>query len=170
MLDSETPIFALTANALPSEHARIKAFGMHGYLTKPIALEQLMSVVESVVMMQFDRGIELKANPSLQKPLLDLDDTETREQFYAELVALQQRIDDAWRRNARDQMLDLLHAIKGCAGQGGAGLVREVAEQQELQIQEGSWPSQQDISDLGRLICQLKSKDNASSLLENILI
>jgi signal transduction histidine kinase/ActR/RegA family two-component response regulator len=43
------PIVALTAHAMQSDHQRFLAAGMDGYVSKPIDINQLVSVVESVL-------------------------------------------------------------------------------------------------------------------------
>ncbi|OHX10910.1 hypothetical protein BI344_22340, partial [Chromobacterium sphagni] len=52
ILDSETPIVAVTANAMSGEGERVKAAGMNGYLPKPLSLEQLMGAIELAVSLQ----------------------------------------------------------------------------------------------------------------------
>lgn len=154
ILDQNTPIIALTANALPGESERAKAAGMNGYLTKPVSLEQLAAALNYAASQQLTRGIELTPNQRLQKPLLNLADDALRDQLHAALTALQQQINAAWRAHQRDLLLEVLHTLKGCAGQGGIDLVYAAAEQQETQIHQGHWPSDQDLKDLGRLISQ----------------
>jgi two-component system CheB/CheR fusion protein len=43
------PIVAMTASAMQSDHQRCLAAGMDGYVSKPININQLVSVVESVL-------------------------------------------------------------------------------------------------------------------------
>ncbi len=43
------PIVAMTAHAMQSDHQRCLAAGMDGYVSKPININQLVSVVESVL-------------------------------------------------------------------------------------------------------------------------
>ncbi|BBE08768.1 HAMP domain protein [Mycoavidus cysteinexigens] len=154
ILDQNTPIIALTANALPGESERVKAAGMNGYLAKPVSLEQLAAALNYAASQQLVHGIELRPNQQLQKPLLNLADDALRDQLYATLTALQQQLDAAWRAHQRDLLLDVLHTLKGCAGQSGIDLVFKATEQQETQIHQGNWPSDQAIKDLGRLISQ----------------
>jgi hypothetical protein len=42
-------IIALTAHAMPGDKERFLASGMDGYVSKPVKLEELFSVIASVV-------------------------------------------------------------------------------------------------------------------------
>ncbi|AOJ07284.1 two component system sensor kinase [Burkholderia mayonis] len=151
-LDPDTPIVALTANASPAEHERAKAAGMNGYLTKPVSLEQLADMINQVASTQLARGVELTPNAKSCSPLFDLSDAAMREKLHQALADLHRQIDAAWHTRDAASMLDVLHALKGCAGQGGLDLVREAAEQQERQVRSGGWMSAQDVRDLAELI------------------
>ncbi|AOJ71462.1 MULTISPECIES: two component system sensor kinase [Burkholderia] len=152
VLDPDTPIVALTANASPAEHERARAAGMNGYLTKPVSLEQLADMINQVASTQLARGVELTPNAKSCSPLFDLNDAAMREKLHQALVDLHRQIDAAWHANDVASMLNVLHALKGCAGQGGLDLVREAAEQQERQVRAGGWTSCQDVRDLAELI------------------
>ncbi|AOJ04777.1 MULTISPECIES: two component system sensor kinase [Burkholderia] len=152
VLDPDTPIVALTANASPAEHERAKAAGMNGYLTKPVSLEQLADMINQVASTQLARGVELTPNAKSCSPLFDLNDAAMREKLHQALVDLHRQIDAAWHARDAASMLNVLHALKGCAGQGGLDLVREAAEQQERQVRSGGWMSGQDVRDLAELI------------------
>lgn len=152
MLDPDTPIIALTANALPAEHERAKQAGMDGYLLKPVSLEQLADAVNDAASLQLARGFDVEPNQLLKKPLFNLSDKEIRTKVYLALLSLHEQIEAAWHAKDTDLMLGLLHTLKGCAGQGGLDLVREAAEEQEKEIRAAGWPSRQDIGDLRELI------------------
>lgn len=154
VLDPNTPITALIANALPAERYRARAAGMNGYLAKPVCLEQLASGVEHVVSLQLARGIDLAPNRKLQRPLFNLDDAALRAKLYSTLETVHLNIEGAWCSQDRAGLLTLLHTLKGCAGQGGLDRVCELAQDQEIRIRQGRWPSGKDISDLRGLIQQ----------------
>ncbi len=156
LLDPNTPIMALTANALPSERDRVRLASMNGYLAKPVNLEQLASGIEQAISLQLARGIDLAPNQGLQRPLFNLANTALHSKFYESLESIYQGIVIARSDRERAQLLDLLHALKGCAGQGGLGLVYELAQEHEIQIHQGGWPSGKDVIDLGWLIEQAK--------------
>jgi two-component system, LuxR family, secretion system sensor histidine kinase SsrA len=152
ILDPETPIVALTANASPSEYERAKVSGMNGYLTKPVSLEQLADMTYQVASAQLARGIELEPNSKSGSSLFNLNDTATREKLRQALFNFHGKIDAAWHARDAATMLGVLHALKGCAGQGGLDVVREAVERQERQIQSGGWLSAKDVRDLLALI------------------
>jgi CheY-like chemotaxis protein len=58
-----TPIIALTALAMKGDEDRCLASGMDGYVTKPIKLEELFSVIEKVIP-EITQGAEATNPPS----------------------------------------------------------------------------------------------------------
>ncbi|KVK96218.1 two component system sensor kinase [Burkholderia ubonensis] len=152
ILDPDTPIVALTANAMPTEHERARQAGMNGYLTKPVSLEQMADTLNRVAAAQLARGMELAPNAMVNMPMLDWSDRMMRDQLHKALKDLHHQAEGAWHAKDTEGMLNILHALKGCAGQGGLDLVHERIEQQERQIRSGRWVSRRDLSDLAELI------------------
>lgn len=152
MLDPDTPIMALTANVLPSERYRARAAGMNGYLAKPVNLEQLAGGVEQVVSLQLARGIDLAPNRRRLHPILNILDDDVCARFYATLEVVHQNIETARCKRDRASLLILLHTLKGCSGQGGLDLIYKWALEQEARVSSGGWLSDEDVSNLHRLI------------------
>jgi two-component system secretion sensor histidine kinase SsrA len=143
ILDEETPIIALTADALSTERERVKASGMNDYLSKPLRMEKLMAVIEQVVMQQLTRGVELTPNASLQKSLLEpLLDEELQQKIVITFHGFAENIDNAWQDRQRETLLEVLHAVKGCAGLCHYHDIYADTEQLEGEIKHGEWPSQ----------------------------
>jgi two-component system secretion sensor histidine kinase SsrA len=157
MLDPDTPIMALTANALPSERYRTRAAGMNDYLAKPVSLEQLACGVEQVVSLQMARGIDLTPNRRLLQPVLNILDNKLCTRLYATLEVVHQDIDTACRTHDHASLLILLHTLKGCAGQGGLDRVYKWALEQETRVSRGGWLSNEDVSNLHGLILRTSS-------------
>ncbi|OLZ74989.1 hypothetical protein BS642_19935 [Chromobacterium violaceum] len=152
ILDAETPIIALTANAISGEGERAKAAGMNGYLPKPLSLEQLMAAIELAVSLQLARGAELMPNAQLQKPMLELVDNKLRKELGVTLLLFGERIGKAWEARESQELLEALHALKGCAGLAGMESVHLVCEQLEAGVLKDAWPSRRDIDRLRELL------------------
>ncbi|RXV65287.1 two component system sensor kinase [Burkholderia stabilis] len=152
ILDAETPIVALTANAMPAEHERARRAGMNYYLTKPVSLEQMADTLNWVAAIQLARGMDLAPNAMAHMPLLDQSDHVLRDRLHKALMDLHQQAEVAWHAKDTDGILSILHSLKGCAGQSGLDMLRERVEQQERQIRSGRWVSRRDLSDLADLI------------------
>jgi CheY-like chemotaxis protein len=60
---THTPIIALTAHAMKGDKERCLACGMDGYVSKPVELEELFSVIETVV-----AGINRESNARVPSP------------------------------------------------------------------------------------------------------
>lgn len=152
MLDPDTPIVAVTANAAQQEHKRARDVGMCSYLTKPVGFDELADTLSEVALMQVSRGIEMLPNRGLARPLIDLSDEQAAVAAITELMGLHERIVDAWRAEDQARLLDALHALKGCAGMIGMTLVSEVAEHLENQIHNGEQICDDNLCDLRRVI------------------
>ncbi|RQR48127.1 two component system sensor kinase [Burkholderia sp. Bp9126] len=152
VLDPDTPIVALTANASPAEHERANEAGMNGYLTKPVSLEQLINMINHVAALQLARGLDLAPNTEFCSSLCDMNEAAMRQKLHKALVDLQKQIDDARRTTDATAILNGLHAMKGCAGQGGLDLVYEAAERYERRVRSGLRLSCQDVRYLAKLI------------------
>ncbi|QLL13471.1 response regulator [Pseudomonas chlororaphis] len=151
VLDPDTPIVAVTANAAQQEHERASEAGMCGYLTKPVGIDELAAMVSEVAVMQVSRGIEMSPNRNLERPLIKMSDEQTRLVAITELMSLHERVVVAWREK-EGELLEALHALKGCAGLVGMTLVCEVAEHLENLARDGEPLCEGDLHDLRRLI------------------
>ncbi|HEK1308582.1 TPA: response regulator [Pseudomonas aeruginosa] len=151
VLDPDTPIVAVTANAAQQEHERASEAGMCGYLTKPVGIDELAAMLSEVAVMQVSRGIEMSPNQNLERPLIEMSDEQTKLLAITELLGLHERVVLAWRET-KGELLDALHALKGCAGLVGMTLVCEVAEHLESLVRDGEPLCEGDLRDLRRLI------------------
>ncbi|WP_159084724.1 two component system sensor kinase [Dongshaea marina] len=135
VLDPECPIIALTANTLPEEQNRIAQAGFFDYVTKPVNMSKLSQILAQVIDFQQERGVELLPNEKLEQPLLNMPAliARARKQLLMLLLELSQALESAdW-----DECRHTLHAMKGCAGQGGYTEVQEYIEILERQLQVG---------------------------------
>ena len=149
VLDDDTPIIALTANTLSVERERVKKSVMNGYLAKPLRMEKLLQAIEHVVVMQMAREIELMPNELLQRPLFDAtQDAEMQNKLRTTLQVFAQRIDESWQQQQQHTLLELLHALKGCAGLAGIDDIFNASEQLETEVRHGNWPTAQQIRTL----------------------
>ncbi|PTU63376.1 two component system sensor kinase [Chromobacterium sp. Panama] len=147
-LDPETPIFALTANAMMEERERALEAGMQGYLSKPVSLEKLAGVLGLAAKMQLVRGKELSPNFILQRPMLDLSEEQVAEKLRSTLLELADNIDAAWKAQRGIELQHLLHVVQGCAGQSRRNDIRLAAERLEIELRQGAWPEEAQIKRL----------------------
>jgi two-component system secretion sensor histidine kinase SsrA len=153
MLDPNTPIITLTANAQQPDGTGGRS-GIDGCLLKPASLEQLAGAIDRAASMQIVRGIELAPSRMLKKPLLNLTDGEIGRKVFATLTTLHGRLEVSQRAHDREQLLEVLHALKGCAGQAGLDQIHDAAQQQEKRVRGGGWPGDEDIANVKKLIRQ----------------
>ena len=59
-IDPDIPIIAMTAHAFAEDRERYMATGINGYVTKPIALEDLYSQIEHLCGKKSDAGGETR--------------------------------------------------------------------------------------------------------------
>ena len=122
------------------------------YLTKPVSHEQMADTLTWMAAIQLGRSMDLEPNVTAKMPLLDRSDQVLRDRFRMALMDLHQQAGVAWHAKDTDGILNILHSLKGCAGQVGLDLLREGIEAQERQIDSGRWISRRDLSDLAELI------------------
>lgn len=151
MLDPDCPIVALTANAQPGERERLLAAGFNEYLTKPVTPAMLAHMLDFVADLQLTRGMELEPNAGCDQPILARDPDFLR-RLEQDLRQRYLRLGEAVAAQDQAASLDLLHALKGLAGQAGLHLVCEAVEHWEAQLQQGAGLRKDAWQALGRLI------------------
>lgn len=136
---NEIPIIAMTAYAMDSDRKRILKAGMNDYMTKPIDSDQLFSILakwiklgatkpedvaplsktpEAAVEIDFPKSLpgidiesglkKIKGNSKLYKNLLTC--------FYNDHISIIDRIKNALEKNNTELAQQLIHDIKGTAG------------------------------------------------------
>ncbi|KQN46444.1 hypothetical protein ASE93_14335 [Serratia sp. Leaf50] len=141
MLDEETSIFVLTADALSGESEPLIGNVINGYLTKPLQMPKLMQAIETVVMSQLTRGVELMRNESLDKPMIDVQfDEKLQAEIRQTFKTFAGRIEKSWLNHQQTPLLEALHAIKGCAGLCGYLALHDRCAEIEEEVKAGEWP------------------------------
>lgn len=151
MLDPDCPVIALTANAQPAERARLLAAGFTEYLTKPVTPDMLARALDLAADLQLARDIELDINTGTQRPVLDTQAGGAL-RLRADVARLHAQLGAALAAQDRPACLDLLHTLKGLAGQAGLDLLGTAAATWEDQLARGAPLSQAAWIDVGRLI------------------
>ena len=147
----ETPIIALTANALREEEQRCMAAGMNDYVTKPVDRDRLLATIER--WLQPGPAAPAEAMPSAQPgeaALLDGDvvDALARDTspevvpqmlalFASEIRERVDRISGQLHSLTLGELEDESHTVKSCAGTFGAARLQAVAGDMEQACREG---------------------------------
>ncbi len=131
ILDSNCPIFALTANAEPQAQSEIEACGMQYYITKPIYLRSLNHALEIAADIQLERDMSLTINSDIDTPLIDIMYTDLTHKLYSQLTEMLLTLKKQIDVNDFERTSHLLHTLKGTSGL--AGLHDIVAEVTELE-------------------------------------
>lgn len=148
MLDPDCPIMALTANAQQGESQRLLQVGFNAYLTKPVTPLMLSQVLELAVDLQLERGGELAFN--LGGAVLG-DAPQLRQRLAADLETYFTLLEEALAGGEEQAVRQLLHTLKGLAGQGGLSLVHEACHYWEECLKEGIEVPPLALGDLRRL-------------------
>ncbi|WP_237157994.1 two component system sensor kinase [Shewanella psychrophila] len=160
ILDTECPIFALTANANPMEHDIIRAAGMNSYLTKPVSLKQLNMALEGAADLQLDRDMPLVINTDIDTPMIDVSHTDLNQRLAAHLTDMVEQAKLHINQEEWKPLSDVLHTIKGSAGLAGIKNISEVAADLEVALEAEACLNLEEFAPLEALIQALNSETN----------
>ncbi|WP_194946585.1 PAS domain S-box protein [Cupriavidus sp. U2] len=158
----ETPIVALTANAMLGEKQRALAAGMDDYLTKPLHLNSLKAALErwlkpasrgAVLTQEEQRGYDRSMNVSVLHEMIGDDPQVVSELLsaYAEqLREMQPRLHQALRNDNRNEASYLSHRLKSSSRSVGALSLGELCTQIERACKEDL--------DLGELLASFEDE------------
>lgn len=145
----DTPIVALTANAMQEDKDACFNAGCNGFLTKPIDTVQLNSTVEKYINIKVEKSVN---KVSLISTLLN-EDPETIDlikNFVGNFSKSLSKIEKFIEQQHWDKLLDVLHQIKGTGGNFGYPEICSVAVEME------SHTKGKDTSALYQLLSELK--------------
>ncbi|PKG97873.1 ATP-binding protein [Paraglaciecola sp. MB-3u-78] len=113
-LGISTPIYALTANVMPSDIQEYAAIGFTGALSKPLELENLYAVLSQHLSVCDDTD-----NNEPQGTQLFISDPKLSRLFYTELAKQHTEITKNIRNLDYASLIKAVHIIKGSAGSFG---------------------------------------------------
>jgi HPt (histidine-containing phosphotransfer) domain-containing protein len=134
------PIVAMTAHAMQGDRERCLAAGMDGYVSKPLQVQELLAVIESLVptpaAAETDTGAKAEPSPPVEAPpgglVFDRNVALDRVQgdhellqeiialFFEETPALLAQIKEAIARRDGKALERAAHTLKGSVGTFGA--------------------------------------------------
>ena len=113
--DTETPIIAMTANAMSEDYERSLAVGMNEHLTKPIQIEKLYEAISKYVVSpnskaeSYSQALDVEINTA--SAVLDAKDIHTDRYISDDLEA-----DQVWSKLSRISQLDIEEALLNTGG------------------------------------------------------
>jgi CheY-like chemotaxis protein len=126
-LGISTPVYALTANVMPSDIQEYAAIGFIGSLGKPLELENIYSVLSQHLCV-----CDEKTYNEPQSVQLFIPARKVRRLFYAELAKQHIEITKNIHNLEYACLIKILHTIKGSAGNYGYDDLTNLAEQSLL--------------------------------------
>lgn len=164
----QIPIIALTANALKGEAERCRALGMDDYLSKPVQLEQLKSVLEK--WLQGSKRVEqqeenihrplvaaekITVDTNILKSLVGNDQVIIKEflqDFLRDARKIAEQLQSTVADGKADEAKFAVHKLKSSARSIGALALGEWCAQMEVAAKEG------DVEKLARLLPGFKQE------------
>ena len=141
---SPTPIIAMTANVQQSDVARCLAAGMDDHLAKPLTIEQLAAKLQRWLPHFGNSPVAMADEPSLPKSepldyavfgklreMLGSSIAEAIHPFLEDMPTYLEEMETAVAAGQSDQLRRAAHAIKGAAGNLGAGSLAALAKEIE---------------------------------------
>lgn len=152
--DKETPIIAMTADAMQGVKEQVLEAGMDAYISKPFEPIQLYSVLQRTIQNSKEKGYDqVAATKQAEEPsVVDLEVDEALERlgrntnlyeriltkFISNHANEVDGIRDALAKGDSPEALLLAHTLKGVAANIGAKLLGETAEALQAALQQGA--------------------------------
>jgi two-component system, sensor histidine kinase and response regulator len=174
----QTPIVALTANAMTGEFERCMAIGMSDFLTKPLNVDRLRAVLDRCGMRRVPAALLIQPDDDPEQGEVEAADSEESQPapVPVDLLALGQMVDgdtqfeqelldtfvegvtqmssellEQLGRGERGELTRTAHRLKGAASNVYAQTLKELSTQLELQAPTAT---QQQLSDWVHRLCK----------------
>ena len=142
-LGIETPIVALTANAMPQHKEMFERAGCDGFLSKPIKrslLYELLAKYLDPAPQGEQSTVTVPPAVEISKPeedLTDLLDEEMMQEFWDYIADAGEGLEQAWKAQEWEQLRKIAHAIKGMGSSYGQSQMTQLAAQLQQLAVEG---------------------------------
>jgi signal transduction histidine kinase/CheY-like chemotaxis protein len=155
-LGVSTPVYALTANVMPSDIQEYAAIGFTGALSKPLELEELFSILS-----QHLSVCDGKDYHEPQGTQLFIPDTNLRSLFYTELAKQHIEIGKNILNLDYDKLIKSVHVIKGSARSFGYDDLTDLAADSLLLLRQKQYKQGvQHCTKLNRKVAEVLNEHN----------
>ncbi|GHB65007.1 hypothetical protein GCM10008107_12520 [Psychrosphaera saromensis] len=121
-LGINTPVYALTANNMPSDIAEYSVIGFRGTLSKPVELTILYQILG-----QHLTNCNDKVHNTAQRDKILVQDPKIRAMFYTDLAKQHSEITEYIQELNYSELIKVIHVINGLAGNFGYDELTDLA-------------------------------------------
>jgi|GEM_PF-5280359 len=159
IIDKNTPIIAMTANAFEEDKQECLNAGMNGYIAKPITIDTIKNAIYSILKLNLEKESKVERIDFDHMRLKEISNDEEfirmlLSSYFTDAENALKELKEALNQGHAEKIVELAHRMKGGSYNIGATNVGNIAKEIEVKAKE------KHLSDISILLERLESEYN----------